>query len=140
MLNFQHMLKNQQNEPTSSDLSRREREMMEIIYRLGEATVADVRRAMDEPPSYSAVRSTLNILETKEHLTHRRDGKRYVYLPTVARSAARLSALDQLLDTFFDGSAADAVTALLEERGTRLSAEELTRLSKLIRQARREGR
>lgn len=122
------------------DLSRREREIMSIVYRRGEVTVADVLKSMDDPPTYSAVRSTLNILETKGHLTHRHDGNRYVYLPTVDRKAARESALEQLLNTFFDGSTADAVTALLEERGERLSKAELERLSRLIRQSRREGR
>ena len=88
----------------------------------------------------TAVRSTLSILESKGHLTHRHDGTRHVYLPTVDRQSARRSALDHVLTTFFDGSAADVVTALLEQRGTSLSKDELDRLSKLIRQARREGR
>ena len=132
------MRKNQQTD--SQELSRREREIMDIIYRADEATVAEVLDAMEVPPSYSAVRSTLNILQDKGHLTHRHEGNRYVYLPTVDRSKARLSALDHVLQTFFDGSPADAVTALLEERGTKLNKQELERLSKLIRQARREGR
>jgi predicted transcriptional regulator len=134
------MLKNQQREPATADLSRREREIMNIVYRVGEVTVSDVREAMEDPPSYSAVRSTLNILKSKGHLSHRHDGNRYVYRPTVDRDAARSSALEQLLNTFFDGSAADAVTALLEERGEKLSKPELERLAKLIRQSRREGR
>jgi predicted transcriptional regulator len=132
------MRKKQQKEP--QELSRREREIMDIIYRVGEATVAEVLDAMEDPPSYSAVRATLNILQDKGHLAHRHEANRYVYLPTVDRSKARLSALDHVLQTFFDGSPADAVTALLEERGTKLNKQELERLSKLIRQARREGR
>ncbi|HXV75862.1 MAG TPA: BlaI/MecI/CopY family transcriptional regulator [Candidatus Polarisedimenticolaceae bacterium] len=123
-----------------SRLSRREREVMDIIYRAGEATVTEVLEAIEQPPSYSAVRSTLNILEAKGHLRHRHEGNRYVYLPTRTRAEARRSALVHVLDTFFDGSAADAVTALLEEQGTELNQEEIERLSRLIRQARREGR
>lgn len=121
-------------------LSRREREIMDILYRRTEATVAEVREALSDPPSYSAVRSTLNILESKGHLTHRHDGNRYVYTPTVDPRSARRSALDHLLHTFFDGSAADAVTALLEEGKDRLSSGELRRLSDMIEKARREGR
>jgi predicted transcriptional regulator len=132
------MRKKQQGE--LPELSRREREMMDIIYRAGEATVAEVLDAMEHPPSYSAVRSTINILQNKGHLKHRHEGNRYVYVPTRDRADARLSALDHLLQTFFDGSTADAVTALLEEKGTELNREELERLAKLLRQARREGR
>ncbi len=134
------MLKNQQKGRGRPGLSRREREMMEIIYRLGQAGVAEVLEGMAEPPSYSAVRSTLNILKTKGHLTHRLEGNRYVYRPTVDAQAARISALDHVLQTFFDGSAANAVTALIEHRGEKLSSDQLDRLSKLIQQARREGR
>jgi predicted transcriptional regulator len=114
--------------------------MMDIIYRLGRATAAEVMAEMADPPSYSAVRSTLSILEDKGHLTHDHDGNRYVYVPTVDPAAARRTALDHLLTTFFDGSAADAVTALLEERRHGMSEPELDRLSKLVEQARREGR
>jgi len=105
--------------------SRREQEIMDIIYRSGSATAAEVRDAMDSPPSYSSVRSTLSILERKGHLRHEFDGNRYLYLPTVKREAARRSALDHLLDTFFDGSSAAVVSALLQ---------------KLILAARRTGR
>ena len=140
MLKFQHMVKKQQRDPAPPDLSRREREVMNIVYRLGEATVAEVLEAMDDPPTYSAVRSTVRILESKGHLSHRHNANRYVYLPTVDPASARMSALDHLLDTFFEGSAAGAVTALLEERAGKLSRQELERLSKLIREARRDGR
>ncbi|MCA9255608.1 MAG: BlaI/MecI/CopY family transcriptional regulator, partial [Phycisphaerales bacterium] len=90
-------------------LSRRESEMMDIIYAMERATAVDVRERMAEPPSYSAVRATLRILEEKGHLSHEQDGPRYVYVPTVPREAARKSAVRHLIDTFFDGSAQHAV-------------------------------
>jgi len=114
--------------------------MMDILFRLGDGTVADVLGQMADPPSYSAVRSTLRILEGKGHLTHRHDGNRYVYLPTTDLGAARESAMGHLLETFFQNSTADAVTALLEEHGKGLSPEELDRISAMLRQARKEGR
>ena len=125
---------------TSDGFSRREQEIMDIIYRSGSATAAEVQDAMGRPPSYSSVRSTLSILERKGHLRHEFDGNRYLYSPTVKREAARRSALDHLLDTFFDGSTAAVVSALLEERRSDLSPAELDELSKLIRTARRTGR
>lgn len=125
---------------TSNGFSRREQEIMDIIYRSGSATAAEVQDAMGRPPSYSSVRSTLSILERKGHLRHEFDGNRYLYSPTVKREAARRSALDHLLDTFFDGSTAAVVSALLEERRSDLSPAELDELSKLIRTARRTGR
>lgn len=121
-------------------LAPREKEIMDIIYRLGCATVAEVRDQMAEPPSYSAVRATLNVLERKGHLKHRHQGKRYEYLPTVAKQRASLSALDHLMSTFFDDSAEEVVTALLRARREDLSPEVLQRLSRLIEQARKEGR
>ena len=123
-----------------SGFSRREKEMMDVIYRLGQATVAEVREQMASPPSYSSVRSTMSGLERKGHLQHQFDGNRYIYRPTVQREKARLSALDHLLATFFDGSAAEVVAALIESRRDDLSAEELDELSNLIRQAKKEGR
>ena len=120
--------------------SRREREVMNVLFRLGRATAGEVLAELPDPPSYSAVRSTLSILEAKGHATHEAEGNRYIYRPTIDRRKARLSALDQVLDTYFDGSASEAVTALLEERAVRLSKNDLDRLSQLIRQARREGR
>ncbi len=126
--------------PRPLKLSRREREMMDIIFRRGRSTAAEVLEEMADPPSYSAVRSTLSILEQKGHLAHERDGSRYVYLPTVDPDAARKSALEHLTTTFFDGSAAEVVTALLEDAANRLSEEDLDRLSGLIRQAREDGR
>jgi len=120
--------------------SRREKETMDIVYRLGQTTAAEVRREMASPPSYSSVRSTLSGLERKGHLRHRFDGNRYIYTPTVQRDKARLSALDHLLTTFFDGSAAEVVAALIESKGSDLEANELEELSKLINQTRKEGR
>jgi BlaI family penicillinase repressor len=120
-------------------LSRREREMMNIIFRNGKATANEVMEEMPEAPSYSAVRATLRVLEQKGHVRHQHDGTRYVYIPTVAREKARASALDQLLHTFFDGSAASIVATLLE-RKEKLTSEELDRLSILIADARKEGR
>lgn len=123
----------------SETLSRRERQMMNIIFRMGKATAGEVMDAMADPPSYSAVRATLRVLEQKGHVRHHHDGTRYVFVPTVAREKARASALDQLLTTFFDGSAANVVASLLE-RKDRLTSEELDRLSVLIEDARKEGR
>lgn len=120
-------------------LSRREREMMQIIFRHGKATANEVMEQMAEAPSYSAVRATLRVLEQKGHVRHHHDGARYVYLPTTSRDKAGVSALDQLLATFFDGSAANVVATLLE-RKERLTSEELDRLSSLIDEARKEGR
>ena len=119
-------------------LSRREREMMDIIYRSGSATANEVLEGMTEPPTYSAVRATLRILERKGVLRHEDDGTRYVYRPTLNRNKVRQSALDHLLATFFDGSAASVVSNLLER--TPLSQQELDRISSLIDDARKEGR
>jgi BlaI family transcriptional regulator, penicillinase repressor len=121
-------------------LSRREREMMNIIFRNGKATATEVMEGMSDPPSYSAVRATLRVLEQKGHLKHQHDGTRYVYTPTVNMDKARKSALDQLLTTFFDGSAATVVATLLENSKDDMTAEELDRLSSMIRNARKEGR
>ncbi len=129
------MLKKQQD-----TLSRREREMMNIIFARGRATASEVMDAMSDPPSYSAVRATLRVLEQKGHLRHQHDGARYVYTPTVNRERVGISALDQLLTTFFDGSAANVVATLIERQKGKMSNEELDQLSKLIEQARKEGR
>src|SRR5690348_13331787 len=123
----------------TTQLSRRERQIMDVVYRLGRATAADVLDGLPEPPSYSAVRTMLRLLEEKGHLRHEQDGPRYVYVPTVARDRARRSALDHLVRTFFDGSTEDVVAALLA-RTDRPSDEELERLALLIEQARAEGR
>ena len=123
-----------------SSLSRRERQIMDIVYRHGSATAAEVMDSLPNPPSYSAVRAMLRILEEKGHLTHSKDGPRYVYEPTVAPEKARRSALRHLVRTFFDDSAGQAVAALLDVAGDDLSDAELNRLATLIEQARKEGR
>ncbi|HZB25276.1 MAG TPA: BlaI/MecI/CopY family transcriptional regulator [Vicinamibacterales bacterium] len=122
-----------------SDLSRRERQIIDILYARGRATAADVQAALPEPPSYSAVRAMLRILEDKGHVRHEQDGPRYVYLPTVARDNAKRSALRHMLQTFFDGSAEQAISALLDDSSARLSERELERLARIIDQARRTG-
>ncbi|MBK5259748.1 MAG: BlaI/MecI/CopY family transcriptional regulator [Thermoanaerobaculia bacterium] len=121
-------------------LSRREREMMNIIFRAGKATASEVMDAMADPPSYSAVRATLRVLEQKGHVRHQLDGVRYVYIPTMNRERAGVSALDHLLNTFFEGSAASVVATLIERSKERMTDDELDRLSDIIRQARKEGR
>lgn len=122
------------------NLSRRERQIMDVIYRLGRATTAEVLERLPEAPGYSAVRALLRILEEKGHLEHEQDGPRYVYMPTVPREVAKESALSHLLRTFFDGSAEAAVAALLDLDSQQLTEEELDRLSQLIDQARQQGR
>ena len=126
--------------PLKDGLSRRERQIMDVIYRRGRATAADVMQELPDPPSYSAVRALLRVLEAKGHVKHESHGSRYVFLPTVPREKARRSALKQLVQTFFDGSAEQAVAALLDLSASKLSDDELNRLSKLIDQARKEGR
>lgn len=122
------------------NLSRRERQIMDIIYRQGSATAADVLENLPNPPSYSAVRAMLKVLEIKGHLKHRQQGPRYVFTPKVSREKAKRSAIDHLLNTFFDGSAEQAVAALLDVSRSNLSDRDLDRLSKLIKQAKQEGR
>jgi predicted transcriptional regulator len=121
-------------------LSRREREIMDVVYALGRATVHDVRGAMPDAPSYSTVRALLRVLETKGHLTHVEEGPRYIFLPTVTRVKARTRALSHIVNTFFDGSARDAVAALIGTRERGLSETELKELAALIAAARKEGR
>lgn len=123
----------------AQNLSRRERQIMDVVYRLGQATVNDVLERIPEPPSYSAVRALMRILEDKGHLKHEVDGPRYVYLPTVPRDTAQRSALSHLVRTFFEGSTEAAVAALLEQ-GDDMKDAELDRLQRLIEQARRQGR
>ena len=121
-------------------LSRRERQIMDIVYRHGDVTVASVLDELPDPPSYSAVRAMLRVLEEKGHLKHRQEGPRYVYSPTVPREDARQSALRRLLETFFDDSTEQAVAALLDLSAADLSKAELDRLQELIEEAREEGR
>lgn len=126
--------------PENVTLSRRERQIMDILYRLGSATAAEVQEHLSEAPSYSAVRALLRILEDKGHLKHEYDGPRYVYAPIVSRPVAQKSALKQMLKTFFDGSASQAVAALLDMSAKDLSDSELERLARMVEQAKREGK
>lgn len=120
--------------------SRRERQIMEIIYQRGQATAADVLAGLPDPPSYSAVRALLRILEDKGQLKHAEDGGKYVYAPTHPRANAGRQALQRVVKTFYDGSLEKAVAALMDARDTKLSAEEAARLRSVIEQARQEGR
>ena len=124
----------------AQDLSRRERQIMDSVYRRGKATAAEVMADLPEAPSYSAVRTMLRLLEEKGHLQHEQDGPRYVYLPTVARENARVDALKHLLSTFFNGSAEQAMAALLEISDSNLSDDQLSRMQRMIEDARSEGR
>lgn len=121
-------------------LSRRERQILDILYSQEKATAAEVREKMPDPPSYSAVRAMLRILEEKGHVTHQDDGVRYVFLPVVPREKATQAALRHVVDTFFGGSREGAMAALLDDSESKLTDEELDRLSRLIEQARQEGR
>jgi len=125
--------------PTHQELSRRERQIIDILYSRGRSTAAEVQNALPDPPSYSAVRAMLRILEEKGHVRHEQDGPRYVYLPTVARDNAKRSAMRHMLRTFFDGSAEQAISALLDDASANLSEAELDRLARMINQARRTG-
>jgi predicted transcriptional regulator len=121
-------------------LSRRERQIMEIVYREGRATATEVLERLPDPPGYSAVRALLRILENKGHLKHVLEGTHYVYLPTVSTERARRTALKRLLETFFEGSAEKAVAALISISRNEITGEELDRLARLIDDAREEGR
>lgn len=116
----------------TAQLSRRERQIMDILYRDGKATAAEVRSSLPEPPSYSAVRAMLRILEDKGHIRHEEDGPRYVYTPIVTRDKAKRSALRHVLNTFFDGSASQVLAALFEMSPKDLDDRELARLRRLI--------
>lgn len=122
------------------DLSRRERQIMDIVYELDEVTAAEVQTHLPDPPGYSAVRAMLRVLEEKGHLEHRQDGPRYVYRATVPVEAARRSAVKRVLRTFFDNSLEEAVATLLDVSASNLSKDELERLARMIEKARKEGR
>ena len=121
-----------------SGLSRRERQIMEILYQRGKASAAEVREAMEDAPSYSAVRAMLLILEEKGHLKHQEEGLKYVYAPTVARDKAKRSAVKHLLDTFCADSPAQIVAALLDVSATSLTRDELDRMSEMIEKVKKE--
>src|SRR5687768_4772146 len=120
-------------------LTRRERQIMDILFRRERATAAEVMEELPGEPSYSTVRTQLRVLEEKGHVRHEEDGVRFIYVPAVARHAARKSALRHLVDTFFDGSSEKAVAALLGGEGSKLSDEQLDRIADLIAKAREDG-
>ena len=121
-------------------LSRREREIMDVLFQKGQATVAEVVDALADPPSYSAVRATLNILVAKKQAMHRQDGPRYVYMPAIPQDTARAAAIRHVINTFFGGSAEEAAVALLQMSDTRLPAEAVDKLTRAVQKARKEGR
>ena len=123
-----------------STLSRRERQIMDILYQRGKASATDVREAMPDAPGYSAVRAMLRVLEEKGHVKHQAEGLKYVYVPTVARDKAKRSAVKHLLDTFFSNSPEQVVAALLDVSSTRLTREELDRMAQMIERAQKEGK
>jgi BlaI family penicillinase repressor len=123
-----------------STLSRRERQIMDILYRLGRATANEVMAGLPGEPHYSTVRTQLRVLETKGHVRHEEQGLRYIYMPTAPRHAVRQSAMRHLIETFFEGSAEKMLSTLLGSEGSKLSEEELDRLAKLIEKARKAGR
>jgi len=133
-------MKEKASKPDLSGLSRRERQIMDIIYRRGRASVAEVREEMTDPPSYSAVRALLGILEKKGGVRHVASGPRYVYFPVQAAETARRGALRHLMQTFFDDSTENVVAALLEMQGDQLSEHDFERLKRLIEKSSREGR
>src|SRR6266542_4309739 len=120
-------------------LSRRERQIMEILYRRGKASASEVREAMPDAPGYSAVRAMLRVLEEKGHIKHQAEGLKYVYVPVVPREKAKRSAVKQLLDTFFNDAPEQIVAALLDVSSKRLTHEELDRMAEMIERAKREG-
>lgn len=124
----------------SDGLARRERQIMDVVHLLGEASVSEVREKLSDPPSYSAVRTMIRHLETKGLLKHRQEGKRYVYRATQSRVSASRSALKKLLDVFFAGSPSDAVAAILDVQSNQIDQAELNRIADLIQQARVEGK
>jgi BlaI family transcriptional regulator, penicillinase repressor len=121
-------------------LSRRERQILDILYARGRATAAEILGSLPDPPSYSATRALLKVLEQKGHVRHEEDGPRYVFFPRVSRQRASVTALRHVLNTFFDGSAVAAATALVDGSASKLSTEELDRLEALIEKARKEGK
>ena len=124
----------------ASDLTRRERQIMDVIYARGRATAQEVQEGIPDAPGYSAVRALLRLLEEKGHVLHEQDGPRYVYVPTTPRTAAARSALDRVVSTFFEGSVEQTVATLLDARSRDISDDELARLARLIEEARKEGR
>jgi len=126
--------------PPQTHLSRRERQILDVLYSRGPSSAAEVQAGLPDSPSYSAVRALLRILEEKGHAKHEEQGARYIYAPTFSRDKARRSALIHLVKTFFNGSPEQAMTALLDVSARNLSCEELDRMAELIEKARQEGR
>jgi BlaI family penicillinase repressor len=127
-------------ERAQEDLTRRERQIMDAVYKLGEASVADVRAEMRDPPSYNTVRTLMKVLTQKGFLEFSADGPRYIYRPTTPVEEAQTSALRRLLATFFEGSPTRAMAALMDFSASDLTDDELDTLASLIKDARREGR
>src|SRR5687767_69665 len=125
---------------TPQDLGRRERQILDVIFRLGEASVADVLEQLPDPPAYDSVRTMIRLLERKKLLKHRREGTKYIYRPTQSHESASRSALSHLMQTFFQGSVAETMVALFDVSSDDLTDVELQRLEQLIEQARKEGR
>ena len=125
---------------SASELGRRERQILEIVYRLGEASVAEVLDQVSDPPAYDSVRTMLRLLESKGFVSHRQEGTKYVYRPTQSRSTASRTALSHLMKTFFENSVADTMAAAFDLNSDKLTKEELSRLESLISKARNEGR
>ena len=125
---------------TAGSLSRRERQIMDILYQRGKASASEVREAMEAAPGYSAARAMLRVLEEKGHVKHQAEGLKYVYVPVVARDKAKRSAVKHVMETFFNGSAEQIVAALLDVSSTRLTREELDRMSLMIEAAKSEGK
>src|SRR3974377_1777213 len=121
-------------------VSRRERQIMDVLYQRGKASAAEVREAMEDAPSYSAVRAMLRVLGEKGHVRHQAEGLKYVYVPTVNREKAKRSAVKHLLDTFFDDSPDQVVAALLDVSSRRLTREELDRMAEMIESAKKEDK
>ena len=127
-------------EPMHAVLTKRERQIMDRLYRLGRATASEILEGLPGAPSYSTVRTQLRVLEAKGHVRHEAQGLRYIYMPTVARHSARRSALKHLVETFFDGSNAKVVAALLGGEASKVTDEDLDRILELVRSARGESR
>ena len=120
-------------------VSRRERQILDVLYARGKATAAEIQAAIPDPPGYSSIRALLRILEEKGHVRHESDGPRYVFLPSIGKARAGKNAIRHMLETFFDNSAGDAVAALLDASSAKLKPEELDRLEALIEKARKES-
>ena len=140
LLKSQRCYKNRMSAKRLQTLTKRERQIMDALYRLGRATASEIMEAVAGAPSYSTVRTQLRVLEAKGHVRHEEHGLRYVYVPTVPRHSARKSALKHLVDTFFDGSSAKVVAALLGGEGAKVSDEDLARIAEMVASARKEPR